>query len=59
MVTINFEPIQTTHSEVVEYLEYLEVLDTADKKSKDWKPGKDKIENKSKTKLKGHKSKKN
>ena len=56
MVQINFEPMQKTLTEVVEYLERLEVLDATEKKKEPQKKGNDKSENKTKSKSKGHKS---
>ena len=48
MITIDFDPMQKAHTEVVEYLECLEVLDTTDIKSKNQKYSNNKSENKTK-----------
>ena len=56
MVQINFEPMQKTLTEVVEYLERLEVLDATEKKNDSQKKGNDKSENKTKSKPKGHRT---
>ena len=56
MVQINFEPMQKTLTEVVEYLERLEVLDATEKKKESQRKGNDKSENKAKSKAKGHKA---